>query len=626
MRALLSTAQLKAAVAVDFETKGIGPRPHEYPPRPVGVSIVGPGVKEYLAWGHQGGNTTTVAQAKRRVGDVFRSGAPVVFHNEAFDLEVALRWLGLKAPEDHHDTLLLAFLDDPRQGTLSLKPLATKMLGRPPTEQDAVRNWILDHVKGVKAGNWGAHICDAPAALVGRYAIGDADRTLRLFQLLYRRVVTERSMGAAYLRERRVGQVLTGMQERGVRIDVRRLEKDALEWLLRAQKIEKNLIRRFGGARALMKKLDVDVLNLGSPQQLADMLEEGGYVEQFELTTKGNRSTKRESLYRVSSNKGVVDQLAKRALLLKYLSTYATKWLETSVDGLVYPRVNQVYGYHDESRGGGGGARTGRLSYSDSWQAIPAPNRRPFPDLPNLRDYVVPSAKGRRFNVRDYSQQEFRILAHYEDGPLLAKYQGDPTIDMHDAATALIKEITGMTFDRRPVKDTGFGLLYGMGVKKLARKAKIDEPTAKILKGAYLKAVPGLPRLQREIEQRCRAGEAIRTWGGREYFVEPPKVKDGELRTFEYKMLNVLIQGSAADCTKEAMIRAEEALQGTGATLTLQIHDELVSDAPAGKAGDRAMARLREAMESVTFDVKMLSDGKIGKTWGTTTKMKEKRA
>lgn len=630
-------SKIPEVVGVDFETKAIGPRPLEYPPRPVGVAIVDPATRErvYLAWGHPPGlgNNCTAREAAGRLKDLYAS-RPVVYHNAAFDLEVGAAHLGLPAPREWHDTMLLAFLDDPRQGSLSLKPLAMKELGRPPREQDRLNAWLKAH--GYRPG---ADISMGPVALVGPYAIGDDVRTIALFKVLYRRAVLDAGMGEAYDRERRLVPVLNDMQARGVPLDLPRLEREIPVWYARAKELEGYIVRRLGGRKAVG-----DDFNLGSGQQLADALENAELVTEFVLTAKGNRSTKRENLQQVLDDPKLFRALAERAVLLKYISTYGLKWLPRdepiegwnarprpkgdgpwpgmSHDGRVFPRINQVHGYHDESRGGGGGARTGRLSYSDSWQAIPKPDRRLYDTLPVLRDFVL-APRGSAFQVRDYDQQEFRILAHYENGPLLARYQADPRIDMHETARQMIEELTGRRWERRPVKDTGFGLLYGMGIKKLARKAGVDEPTARELKAAYLKAVPGLAKLQAELKKRAQRGEPIRTWGGRVYYVEDPKVVDGELRTFDYKMLNVLIQGSAADCTKEAMIRAHAAL-GRDERLVLQVHDELMVETDASPAAQaRAMRRLREAMESVTFDVAMLSAPSRGRRWGSLKKLKE---
>lgn len=627
---------MKPLVAVDFETKAIGPRPKRYPPVPVGVAITLPRagklVSSYDAWGHPTGNNSTRERARLKLKELYQTHT-VVFHNSAFDCEVGREHLGLAFPTDFEDTLFQGFLWNPRALELSLKPLAEEVLNIKPKERDRLRDWILKHVPNATEKDWGAYISEAPGDLVSPYAIGDTERTLKLF-LKFREILEARdrryppgegqqSLADAYMREKRLMPVIVKMEARGVRVDVRRLKRDVPKWRREAADLDKYLITKLGGMKQVMKYAKKgELFNIGSKQQLANAMDAAKLVTHWKLTPKGKRSTAKGNLAEVIKDKKFAEALARRELLLKYVSTYGEKWLELNTDGFVFPRINQVRNRENDAERMGG-ARTGRLSYSDSWQAIPAPDRRPYPDLPNLRDYVVPDDGESVIAVRDYSQQEFRILAHYEAGPLLERYQENPEIDMHDAAKDMIHEITGMEFERRPVKDTGFGLIYGMGIPKLALKAKIDDDTAKILRDAYLKAIPGLKALQAELKSRAKRDEPIRTWGGRLYWVEEPRIIRGRLWTFDYKLLNILVQGSAADNTKEAMIRADAALDSRAARLMLQVHDELALSALKARL-KKSMATLREAMESVEFDVKMLSDGKwSARSWGSLKKFKE---
>lgn len=172
-------------IALDFESKPIATRP-DYPPEPVGCSVVsysGEGIKKYLAWGHPTENNVALSTARLELEMYLSSGEALVFHNAPFDCSIFEERLGLKVPWHRvHDTMLLAFLDDPF-GELSLKPLAEKLLGQPPEERDAVRDWLVRH--GVCRANdkqWGAYISFAPGGLVGTYAIGDGTRTLDLFE------------------------------------------------------------------------------------------------------------------------------------------------------------------------------------------------------------------------------------------------------------------------------------------------------------------------------------------------------------------------------------------------------------------------------------------------------------
>ena len=118
------------------------------------------------------------------------------------------------------------------------------------------------------------------------------------------------------------------------------------------------------------------------------------------------------------------------------------------------------------------------------------------------------------------------------------------------------------------------------------------------------------------MKRRADNNEPIRTWGGREYYCEPPKLVDGRIRKFDYKLVNVLIQGSAADCTKEAIIRFDAKKRELGKPqwkILLNVHDQITASVPKTER-DSAMEVLRQCMESIEFDVPMLSEGSVSTT------------
>lgn len=170
-------------IALDFETEGIQNRP-EYPPKPVGLAICKEGFPgNYFAWGHPTQNNCKYEDIKLVLEKLLQDEQnEFVFHNAPFDCAIIEERMGLVVPWGRvHDTMLLAFLTDPF-GELSLKPLSEKLLGMPPDEQEAVRDWLIKH--GVCRSNdksWGAWISKAPGDLVGAYAIGDVERTLKLY-------------------------------------------------------------------------------------------------------------------------------------------------------------------------------------------------------------------------------------------------------------------------------------------------------------------------------------------------------------------------------------------------------------------------------------------------------------
>lgn len=227
-----------------------------------------------------------------------------------------------------------------------------------------------------------------------------------------------------------------------------------------------------------------------------------------------------------------------------------------------------------------------------------------------------------KVSITGQCQQEFRILAHYEEGALCNSYHNDPDTDAHTLLQRLIKEILHVEYDRHPVKTINFGKIYGMGKPALSKKLKAGSQMITDLIKAHAKAFPDVIALDKALKKHAKAGNPIYTWGGREYYVEEDSIINGRRRTWEYKMLNYLIQGSAADVTKEAMIRVNKAIKGTGARIILQVYDELVVSVPKGKEKE-VMILIRDAMESVELDVPLLSDGKIGKTsWGKAKKVK----
>ena len=209
--------------------------------------------------------------------------------------------------------------------------------------------------------------------------------------------------------------------------------------------------------------------------------------------------------------------------------------------------------------------------------------------------------------VTGQSQQEPRILAHFEDGELLRQYRENPWIDYHDNAKEHLERIFNKPFQRKPVKNINLGIIYGQGVPSLAVKNHETVEATRELRDAVYSLYPGLRSMYNDMRMRAKLNQPIRTWGGRVYYCEPPKFIDGKLRTFDYKMLNTLIQGSAADCTKEAIIRYYR-VKPNGYRLLLLVHDELVTSVPKREI-DRGQELLRASMESVEFDVLILSEG-----------------
>lgn len=644
-------------VTIDFETEPIERRP-KFPPEPVGVALLRPGQRPvYRAWGHPEGNNCTREAARAELVDIFKpsSTCDVLVFNAQFDLAVAHERLGLPplVADRVHDAQTLAFLNAPDAGRLALKELAEDLLGIPPTERDDLRDWITENVRDPVTGRklpkrgkgWGAFIARAPARLVGPYACADVEMTRRLYDVLAPRVLSELDMGRPYRTEQRLLPCLMEMERRGVPLDADRLADTLSTW----EGYE-------AAADAwLRERLAAPQLNVDSNDDLADALEAAGVVGKWLRTEpsmrfpEGQRSVAWPSMVKAVKDAEILAVLKYRSKLTTCLRTFARPWLETAgaSGGLIYCQWN-AHGRQD----GHAAPRTGRLSSSPNLQNVPkAPDRVAFGEvtpelkaeaerldtgvlvlprelggkvgaLPELRGFIVGRRRGeqRDWLVNpDYSQQELRILAHYEDGELLATYRANPKLDLHVHARKLIHDLTGRDYPRKYIKTTGFGIVYGMGLLKLVDRIGLDPESdehiaeGKGLRAAYYQALPGVKVLDDELKRRGRRKEPIRTYGGRVYTCERPRIVEGKLRTFEYKLLNTLIQGSAADCTKEGMLNYFEHPKREG-YLLLQAHDELLAGcAPDETALRREAELLASCMEDVRFDLPMLTDTKVSR-------------
>lgn len=610
---------------IDFETEGIEGRP-KYPPVPVGFSIMEAGKKvKYYAWGHPCENNCSKEDAVRILKSVWTSNTQMLFHNAKFDVDVAETHMDCPPVswDRVHDTLYLLFLSDPHAMSLSLKPAAERILSMPPEERDAVKDWLVEKgIVRINQKDWGAYIANAPGKLVGTYADGDVIRTKALFDKLYPEIV-ERGMLEAYDRERRLMPILLRNEREGVKIDVKALQEDI-------PMFEKSMLEADAWIR---NRLRVKDLNVDSDEEMADALENAGVVTEWVMTPTGRRSTAKKNMtLDMFNDPKVASVVGYRNKLATCLSTFARPWYITASEskGIIYTSWNQVR--QQGSVGGYTGARTGRMSSSPNFQNIPKAFEekgdgyvhpgflKALPRLPLMRRYFLPDDKNSWFCRRDFAQQELRILAHFEDGDLCTRYRAEPELDIHNIVRDGILEMANLELSRSAVKILNFGEIYGMGLGKLADGMKVSVEVAQKIKRAKREALPGIAMLERTLKDRGKEKKAMRTWGGREYYAEEPKWNGDRWQTFEYKLLNYLIQGSAADCTKEAIIRYEDAKKH--GRLLLTVHDEIDISCPK-KALKEEMLILRDVMMSMEFDVPMLSDGEYGQNWASLSSLKE---
>lgn len=587
----------KTIIALDFETHPIEKRP-DYPPKPVGVAIKGPGrVNEYLSWGHPTGNNCTKADAKRRLKGLYRDSR-ILCHNGKFDLEVGEVHFGLPLvpPNGWHDSMLLAFLNNPREPNLKLKSLAAKYLNMPPDEQEQLRDWLYLHVPGAKQAKtkWGKFIYLAPGTLVGRYAKGDTQRTKKLFDKFYG-AVWYKGMRNQYEIEKRVVIEAIYMERVGVNIDYKSLGPDLNRAKTRLAQSERRIRGTLGD------------INLNSPKQKIEAFERLGLVDEWEYTDKENPKTGIESLLNVCTDKKLVCELDTFSKYTKLIGTYMQPWLDSALenDGKFFPWFNTIKGDNDK------GTYTGRFSSNfQQVPRIPNDNKMPF-----LRNYIIADKKSHTLFNRDFCAQEIRILAHFEDGPLLSAFLINPKLDPHQFVKEMMEELTGQVYDRNGVvKPCNFQVIYGGGAPALSKKINVVLVEAKQILDAHRVALPGVRELKDDLTVMARRGEEFKTAGGRWYSFEEGR---------EYVGLNTLMQGSAADHTKRALLNIDEVLKvkNYDARIILPVHDEFLASGPR-RQQKKLMADFKEAMEYDTlFDLPMLTDGKIGDRWGQMEKV-----
>ncbi len=671
-------------IVIDFETDPIEPGVRS--PKPVGVSILdirmsGSARKlNYYHWGHSDYHTgarlqhdsdhicgTDLYHVAQMLRDIWRSGRPLLFHHADFDLRVAHEHFGLPWPEHSriHDTLWLAFLCDPNREHLGLKELAAQELGINPSEQDELKAWIEKEIFEVAGKSnlrhgpkHGGYICYTPPKIAGKYANADTKMTWRLFKHLYPRM-QEWGMGQAYERYQRVFAPMRRMEDRGVCVDEQLAVKNFRTCVAsssQASDYVRTKLRGYDGPLAgktfaeQLKKCNVMDMDMWS---------------RFRTPKTKELSTAYATLMRCikPQHQGIVRALSAHARL-RFASDTFTGFIEAPGSRL-FPTWHTTRKHSGDS---GQGARTGRLSSQGPnvqnftkgpAEALPITKSINL-TLPSVRQCIVPE-KGHHFIDSDWRQQELRILAFYERGGLFSMYQADPGMDMHEYAGGQIEAISGFRLTKTVIKNTVFGILYGSGAALRAGQLGLDDRDPAVIKQmhatkrAYLNAMPDVQVFVRKLSYQSKYHvtpdrmlrgpstsrfsttrkiplEPIYTIGGRLCFVENSTIDEAgdEVQSFAYKLLNTVIQGSAADMLLEAICALDEL---TDEPLTLTAHDQVLQSVPYRRAKTyaRHVAHIMEKVvpmrlqcpsektlierKALTFDVPLITDTKIKKRW-----------
>ena len=594
----------------------------------VGIAVAVDGYKGYFPIAHGTGKNLPRNQVLSWFKDICESPATKIFHNAMYDV-CWIRNLGIKINGLIIDTMIAASLIDENRFSYTLNSLSWVYLNKGKNETlliKAAKERGLDP----KADMW-----KLPAMEVGAYAEEDAALTLELWHH-FKKIIIEDDLQKIFNLETDLFPCLVDMRHLGVRVDIEKANQLKTAMAVK----EQNLLQQI----KIETGVDTQIWAARSIAQVFDKLKLS-----YNRTEKTNSPSFTKNF--ISSHKHpVVRMIAEARKINKVSTTFIDTILKHSHNGRIHADINQI-------RSDDGGTVTGRFSYSNpNLQQIPARD----PDTgPLIRSLFIPE-EGCTWGTFDYSQQEPRLVAHYalrfdyDSAQVIAdSYENDPSTDFHQIVADMAN------IDRKEAKTINLGLFYGMGKAKLQNelgvsKEKADElfnqyhgqvPFVKELMTGVMEAAQNKGRIKTLLGRRCRFPKyepILRgsDWGtfvpaqdhetilelqkmGPHQLDEEGKVitdKDGNpkknywhknpvRRAFTYKALNKLIQGSAADMTKKAMID----LYKEGLIGHIQIHDELDFSIES----ESQAKKIKNIMENaVDLKVPNKVDYESGPNWG----------
>jgi DNA polymerase-1 len=437
---------------------------------------------------------------------------------------------------------------------------------------------------------------------VAEYAAEDADAAWRLEGILAPRLREECLWDLYADLERPLIAVLAGMEAAGVKVDVARLAQLSREFGERLARIEAEIYELAG-----------HTFNIGSGPQLRQVLFEELKLPSLQKTPGGEPSTAVEVLEELAARHPLPRLLIDHRQLAKLKSTYLDTLgnLAHPEDGRVHASFNQVV------------TATGRLSSSDpNLQNIPVRTE----DGRQIRQAFVAGFPGWSLLTADYSQIELRILAHYSGDPALTRAFAEDR-DIHSVVASQIfrvPESEVSSAQRRVAKTVNFGVIYGLSGFGLASRLGISRAEADTFIEAYFREYAGVDAfITRTLESALASGR-VETILGRRRPINGIKSTTGRVRNVaERTAVNTVIQGSAADLIKRAMLMVDGRIRQTRmrARMLLQIHDELVFEVPDDEVG--ALAELvREAMTTaLDLKVPLKVDVAAGPNWLDVTRL-----
>tara|TARA_B100001248_G_scaffold89879_1_gene66428 strand:+ start:10960 stop:12930 length:1971 start_codon:yes stop_codon:yes gene_type:complete len=541
------------------------------------------------------------------IKDMMKSDVPKVMHNAQYDLGW-LRWAGIEVQGPVYDTMTAAAMLNENRRWYNLNSLAADYLQERKNER-LLRLAAADYGVDAKSGMW-----QLPARFVGQYAEQDASVTRRLWERLQPDLIRE-EVSSIFDLETELTPMLLNMRWRGVRVDeagaenarklLEKREKEIHKWI----KDETGLTVEPWNATSLSKAFDK--MKVAYPR--TEKTDAPSFTKQF----------------LASHEHPLAQQIVRLRELNKANTTFISNILKFTHKGRIHAEFHPL-------RSDDGGTVTGRFSSSNpNLQQIPARD----PEIKSIIRGLFLPEEGEKWGSFDYASQEPRWLAHYcasisgvhrhpSIDDVVEQYQNDDA-DFHQ----MVADMAGIS--RKDAKTVNLGIMYGMGVNKMAGVLDTTVEEAKELLNEYHDKVPFVRGLANMVSNHASENGQIRTilgrkcrfplWEPKTFGIHKPLPLEEAVRehgrtsikrAFTYKALNRLIQGSSADQTKKAMIDCYKA----GYLPMLQVHDELCFSIDADELGnpnENQITEIARIMEGcVEAKVPFKVDCSIADNWG----------
>jgi DNA polymerase I-like protein with 3'-5' exonuclease and polymerase domains len=559
----------------------------------VGIAVAVQDWKGYYPIAHEGGGNMDKNMVLKWFQDVLNTDAVKIFHNAMYDV-CFIRAAGLKINGVIVDTMIAGSLVDENRFRYDLGSLGRDYVGIGKNEavlKETADLWGVDHK---------AEMYKLPAMYVGEYAEQDADLTLKLWQEMKKQMYHE-DVEDIFKLETELFPCLVDMRFLGVRVDTQA-----------AYELKQQLIEEEKECLYKVKKetsVDVQIWAARSIEKVFQKLN-----LPYDLTAKTGSPSFTKNFLQNHPHE-LVKQIARAREINKSHTTFIDTILKHQHKGRIHAEINQI-------RSDSGGTVTGRFSYNNpNLQQIPARNKELGP---RIRSLFIPE-EGCTWGCFDYSQQEPRLVTHY--AALDGLYGVDEVLDSYNEGEADFHQIVSdmASIPRSQAKTINLGLFYGMGKNKLQAELGVSKEDAEDLFRTYHDKVPFVKMLMESVMRRAQDKGRVRTllgrrcrfnlWEPNQFGIHKALNHEDALaehgpgikRAFTYKALNKLIQGSAADMTKKAMVD----LYKEGIIPHIQVHDEL--DISVDGNADK----IKQIMESaVDLEVPNKVDYESGPNWG----------